>query len=574
MSQELDLNININTKGTEVIGLFRKELKEANGELLKAQSLYGDYSKEAIIAAKKVAELRDRIGDAKTMSDAFNPDAKFKALTASLSGVAGGFGAIQGAMALFGVESDNVAKTLLKVQSAMAISQGLNAFGDAIDSFKTLGNQIKATTLYQQANNAVNVIATTIMRALGISVDTTSVAFNRLKIAIAATGIGLLVAGIAVAVTAFENFAGAAEKAEDAQKKLNKQVEDGAKVQLEGELASLDREQKLAVARAKAKGNSEAEIYKIEQTYRQLKINSQQRYHNEISNIDAKAAAATQNTIKNIVNEAEIARLAEQERLRKVAEQKEKDDKKKADDLIAFNLRAKLQVQADDLALLEDGKKLQAELDKKEIEDAKLAEEDRIKGLQYRTAQVIQINKAAQDRDKADKDALKQAELQFQNAKFEIANQGLNLIQQLAGQGTAVAKAAALSQIIIDTGRGFASGLTIAQEGAKATGPAAPFAFPIFYATQIAAVLGAVGKAKSILSQVPGGGGAMGSVSAPSMITQAPITPQQPQAATTNISQESINDLGNKAIRSYVVESDITSSQKRVASIQNQSSFS
>lgn len=574
MSQELDLNININTKGTEVIGLFRKELKEANGELLKAQSLYGDYSKEAINAAKKVAELRDRIGDAKTMSDAFNPDAKFKALTASLSGVAGGFGAIQGAMALFGVESDNVAKTLLKVQSAMAISQGLNAFGDAIDSFKTLGNQIKATTLYQQANNAVNVIATTIMRALGISVDTTSVAFNRLKIAIAATGIGLLVAGIAVAVTAFENFAGAAQKAEDAQKKYNKQVEDGAKVQLEGELASLDREQKLAVARAKAKGNSEAEIYKIEQTYRQLKIDSQQRYHNEIASIDAKAATATQNTIKNIVNEAEIARLAEQERLRKVAEQKEKDDKKKADDLIAFNLRAKLQVQADDLALLEDGKKLQAELDKKEIEDAKLVEEDRIKGLQYRTAQVIQINKAAQDRDKADKDALKQAELQFQNAKFEIANQGLNLIQQLAGQGTAVAKAAALSQIIIDTGRGFASGLTIAQEGAKATGPAAPFAFPIFYATQIAAVLGAVGKAKSILSQVPGGGGAMGSVSAPSMITQAPITPQQPQAATTNISQESINDLGNKAIRSYVVESDITSSQKRVTSIQNQSSFS
>jgi hypothetical protein len=573
MSQELDLNININTKGTEVIGLFRKELKEANGELLKAQSLYGDYSKEAINAAKRVAELRDRIGDAKTMSDAFNPDAKFKALTASLSGVAGGFGAIQGAMALFGVESDNVAKTLLKVQSAMAISQGLNAFGDAIDSFKTLGNQIKATTLYQQANNAVNVIATTIMRALGISVDTTSVAFNRLKFAIAATGIGLLVAGIAVAVTAFENFSSAAQKAEDAQKKLNKQVEDGAKVQLEGELASLDREQKLAVARAKAKGNSEAEIYKIEQTYRQLKIDSQQRYHNEIAGIDAKAAASTQNTIKNIVNEAEIARLAEQERLRKVAEQKEKDDKKKADELIAFNLRAKLQVQADDLALLEDGKKLQAEADKADAEAAKLAEEDRIKGLQYRTAQVIQINKAAQDRDKADKDALTQAEKQFQNAKFDIANQGLNLIQQLAGQGTAVAKAAALSQIIIDTGRGFASGLTIAQEGAKATGPAAPFAFPIFYATQIAAVLGAVGKAKSILSQVPGGGGIGGSISAPTM-AQAPITPQAPQPATTNISQESINDLGNKAIRSYVVESDITNSQKRVASFQNQSSFS
>ena len=131
MAENLDLNINIQTKGSEVLGIIKKELREANGELLKAQTLYGDYSAEAVKAAKKVAELRDRIGDARTMTESFNPDAKFKALTASLSGVAGGFGAIQGAMALFGVESDNVAKTLLKVQSAMAISQGLNTFGDS-----------------------------------------------------------------------------------------------------------------------------------------------------------------------------------------------------------------------------------------------------------------------------------------------------------------------------------------------------------------------------------------------------------------------------------------------------------
>ena len=52
MAQNLDLNININTKGSEVIGVIRKELSEANGELLKAQTLYGNYSKEAITAAQ------------------------------------------------------------------------------------------------------------------------------------------------------------------------------------------------------------------------------------------------------------------------------------------------------------------------------------------------------------------------------------------------------------------------------------------------------------------------------------------------------------------------------------------
>ena len=67
MSENLDLNINIQTKGTEVIGLFRKELKEANGELLKAQTLYGDYSAEAVKAAQKVALLKDKIQEAQAL---------------------------------------------------------------------------------------------------------------------------------------------------------------------------------------------------------------------------------------------------------------------------------------------------------------------------------------------------------------------------------------------------------------------------------------------------------------------------------------------------------------------------
>ena len=119
---------------------------------------------------------------------------------------------------------------------------------------------------------------------------------------------------------------------------------------------------------------------------------------------------------------------------------------------------------------------------------------------------------------------------------------------------------------------GFAQGLSIAQQSAKATGPAAAFAFPIFYATQVAAVLAAASKAKSILAQVKGGGAA-GSVTAPSIQQQAPIAPAQPQAATTNISTQSINALGNQAIRTYVIESDVTSSQQRIAAIQQRARF-
>jgi chromosome segregation ATPase len=83
---------------------LRSQFKEAMAELAKLQNQAGASAKEIANAAKRAAELKDRIGDAKALTDAFNPDAKFKALTSSLSGVAGGIGAVQGAMALFGKE--------------------------------------------------------------------------------------------------------------------------------------------------------------------------------------------------------------------------------------------------------------------------------------------------------------------------------------------------------------------------------------------------------------------------------------------------------------------------------------
>jgi len=126
-----------------------------------------------------------------------------------------------------------------------------------------------------------------------------------------------------------------------------------------------------------------------------------------------------------------------------------------------------------------------------------------------------------------------------------------------------------LADIVIGTGVGFVQGLDIAQKGAKATGPAAPFAFPIFYATQIAAVLSAVGKAKNILSQVKGGGVSV-STSAPAGIsTSAPVLPQSTSMA---LSAASIQSIGNAAAggvgRAYVLDSDIRNSDERQVRLQ------
>ena len=70
---------------------------------------------------------------------AFNPDAKFNALSSSIGGALNGFQAFEGALGLVGVESEQLQATLLKVQSAMALSQGLQGLMEAKDSFKQLG---------------------------------------------------------------------------------------------------------------------------------------------------------------------------------------------------------------------------------------------------------------------------------------------------------------------------------------------------------------------------------------------------------------------------------------------------
>ena len=121
------LELEVSSKAAESsVGSFKKQLRDANNELLTLNEKFGATSKEAIAAAKKVANLKDAIGDAKQLSDAFNPDAKFNALAGAVTGAVSGFQALQGAQALFGTESKELEETLVKLNSVMALSQGLS----------------------------------------------------------------------------------------------------------------------------------------------------------------------------------------------------------------------------------------------------------------------------------------------------------------------------------------------------------------------------------------------------------------------------------------------------------------
>ena len=76
-------------------------------------------------------------------------------LGGALQGAASGFAAVQGAMGLFGTESEEVEQALLKVNSAMALADGIRGVQEFSKSFGLASKATKGFTLAQKALNLV-----------------------------------------------------------------------------------------------------------------------------------------------------------------------------------------------------------------------------------------------------------------------------------------------------------------------------------------------------------------------------------------------------------------------------------
>ena len=222
---------------SDSLGSLKSQLRAAQNEVTAMAEKFGATSEQAVKAAKKAAELKDAIGDAKALTDAFNPDAKFNALSASIGGALNGFQAFEGALGLVGVESENVQKTLLKVQSAMALSQGVQGLMEAKDSFKQLG---------------------------AVAAD----ALKGIRTGIAATGIGLLVIAVGTLVAYWDDIKSAISGVSAEQEALNVKSQKDVDLQKE-KLESLDSQDNIL----KLQGLTEKQILqlKIKQTDEAIK---------------------------------------------------------------------------------------------------------------------------------------------------------------------------------------------------------------------------------------------------------------------------------------------------------------
>lgn len=304
MSEKRVIELEVKTgSAQEQFDALRKDIKQANEELEQLNKTYGENSKEADKQRKVISELTksyDRLAQTNTdlsasfedvygeiqpltgrmgeledrmyelalagqtntqeYKDLLEQVAKYRKaqietdlvvdasaqtmaqkLGGALEGATSGFSLVQGAMGLVGTESEELEKALLKVQSAMAIAQGVQGVREALPLMKNLGST--AVTAFKGMTNAGK--------------------------AFAVTGIGLILTALASAYVMFEKFNSEAEEAEKKEKALEKAFEDtNRQIEVQNQLINdLLRYQNTAIQQqlneAKKRGASEKELTEI-----------------------------------------------------------------------------------------------------------------------------------------------------------------------------------------------------------------------------------------------------------------------------------------------------------------------
>ena len=190
MSEEIYAKLYLDAEDAgRSINDINKELRETN-EALKEVAING---KNFDKLTKHVEKLKEELNGVKKTSKQTSIGIKDISNT-----VSGGFAVATGAMALLGTKSEKLAEVQKKVQAAIALAVGVRNLQESKLNLTLIKRGVitaknKVITLAMAGAQKV-LVGTT--KLLGIAANTSSKGFKALKVAIAATGIGLIVVAL------------------------------------------------------------------------------------------------------------------------------------------------------------------------------------------------------------------------------------------------------------------------------------------------------------------------------------------------------------------------------------------
>jgi chromosome segregation ATPase len=575
---------------------LKAELRKLKEQLAQLPEGSEEYNK----IAKQAGEVSDKIGDINTRIKNLGSDTKnIDAVVQGTQALSGAFSVATSASALLGEENKDLQETMLKVESAIGLTVGIQSIANALqaESALAIGLNTVATKIQTGAQIAYTAV-----------VGATTGALKALRVALVSTGVGALVVGLGLLIAKLTEGKESTEDLEQAQKDLNDELDRSSDL-YEQNAKTVDFLTKANVLRAKIAGKSEIEIQKLEQDgikkKRELLLQEnvdleKQLYNEKATSEQRKKIIADIYSNKKLYNDlgdeltlnsyelelditnkrreaqakakdeanAENKRLADE---RKAREQKELEER------IAFeNAKGRSAEEAFDAILKREAEAKEAnrvagltELEQTQqkydalIEQARLANVSTVEleiekanaineinlGIQAEEEKARLAQKEADEKALADKKILKEQEL-------ALAGETFGKIANLLGKNSKIGKAFAVGQALINTYQGITAEL--------ATKAVTPYEIGLKVAN-IAFVASTGFKAvKNILSTNPmSSGGGSASSGGASSGGGGGTTPQFNLVGQSSTNQLTATIAGqqNRPVQTFVVGSQVSTQQ-------------
>jgi hypothetical protein len=158
---------------------------------MEARALGPEFAQVANEIIKQAGRMKDAIGDTRAEVAYFGSDTRrLDAVLGGVQAVAGAFSAVQGAAALFGAENEDLQKTMVKLQGAIALVNGVQAVSNIL-----LDENATKTGILALANKIYTVATAGATAA--------TIAF---RVALFSIGVGVAIAGIAALAANFQKL--------------------------------------------------------------------------------------------------------------------------------------------------------------------------------------------------------------------------------------------------------------------------------------------------------------------------------------------------------------------------------
>ena len=288
---------------------LRKELKQLTVQLQNLDPA----SKEFETVARRAGQIKEQMrGVADAINDA-DPEKFGGKFQRTAEGIAGAFSAVTGAQALFGQQSEEIEKQMLKVQGAIALTQGISAMkelkNDALDFATSIRTKLVAAYTSLTASELANAEATGTMtllqKAYSLAVGTSTGAMKMFKLALASTGIGAIAVLVGYLIEKIADFVSNTDEATKAQNRFTSATEKYNRVQ-ENNRKNMENQLDFQLEYARAVGMSEEGLFNLQkkQSEKRQKFTEKDLETNKkhISNLKKQKQKAVEDENVDLVN--------------------------------------------------------------------------------------------------------------------------------------------------------------------------------------------------------------------------------------------------------------------------------